>query len=70
MRTVRRAKFCKRWSLARLAKDTLKRRELHWSSFEVMIEWIRVAVASAVRSFLIERTFFRMMKEEETVLET
>ena len=56
--------------MVRLVKDVLKRRELHWSSFEVMIEWIRVAAASGVRSFLIERTFFRMMKEEETVFET
>lgn len=37
---------------------------------EVMIEWIRVAAASEVSSFLIERTFFRIMRQEETVLET
>ena len=56
--------------MVRLVNETLKRRELHWSSFEVMIEWIRVAAASGVSSFLIERTFFRMIKEEETVFET
>jgi len=59
-----------RWSLARLVKETLKRRELHWSSFEVMMEWIRVAAASGVRSFLIERTFFKMINEEDTVFDT
>jgi hypothetical protein len=35
-----------------------------------MIEWIRVAAVSGVRYFLIARTFFRMIREEETVLET
>ena len=59
-----------RWSLARLVKETLKRRELHWSNVEVMMEWIRVAAASGVRSFLIERTFFKMINEEDTVFDT
>ena len=35
-----------------------------------MIEWIKVEAASEVRNFLIERTFLRMMCEEETTLET
>ena len=34
------------------------------------MEWIRVAAASGVRNFLIERTFFKIMCDEETVLET
>ena len=48
----------------------MKRRELVWSSLEVMIAWIKEAAASTVRNCLIERTFFRMMSEEETVFET
>ena len=52
-----------------LDEEVLKRRELHWSSLEVIMAWIKVAAASTVRRFLIERTFFRMIKEEDTVLE-
>ena len=34
-----------------------------------MIEWIKVSAASGVRNFRMDRTFLRMIREEETVLD-
>ena len=53
----------------RLEELVAKRRELQLSSLEVMIEWIKVSAASGVRNFRIDRTFLRMISEEDTVLD-
>ena len=54
--------------MVRLEELVAKRRELQLSSLEVMIEWIKVSAASGVRNFRIDRTFLRMISEEDTVL--